>query len=93
MGVCISKKKIGKLQKHLEDLKKEEANKKCILQTNTNSLAIPTYYSKILTKIVLRQPALQDLKQNKLYTSRIQINSSQGTTTQQNRMAIKENNI
>ncbi|OMJ94251.1 hypothetical protein SteCoe_2587 [Stentor coeruleus] len=93
MGACISKKQTHKLQKHSKDPKSNEIIKKTSLQTSTSSLTTPTFYSKILTRIVLRQPVLQDLKQNKLYASRMQKNDTESTTAIQNIASDKKNYV
>lgn len=92
MGTCISKKKTNKSQKSPEDPKSDEITKKTSLRTSTSSVTTPTCYSKILTRIVLRQPVLQDLKQNKLYASRMQKNYSENTKNTQKIVDSKKNN-
>lgn len=72
MGACISKKSNLRSNKITDDPRSEINLIKSSLHLTTSIISTPLFSNHVHTKIMLRQPVLQDLKQNKLYASRMQ---------------------
>lgn len=72
MGACISKKSNLGSNKITDDSKRKLNVIKTSLHLTASIISTPLFNNHVHTKIMLRLPVLQDLKQNKLYASRMQ---------------------
>ncbi|OMJ68288.1 hypothetical protein SteCoe_34314 [Stentor coeruleus] len=75
MGACISKKTNLESNKITDDPRSKFNLIKTSMHLTTSIVSTPVFSNHVHTKIMLRQPVLQDLKQNKLYVSRMRRNS------------------